>query len=164
MATRWPSGTSASASLRDTVRVPSAGSYRLLTRYAIASGNVSTLDLYVNGTKVATPALVKTGSRAEGIGRASFREQTGFDLDAVTETWTPSVEAFMDPQRAFANEETLDRLRPHGVFGVIAPFNYPVALSVGMLTGAILRAAERRVWCKAQRRPRSRSPCSSRSG
>lgn len=27
-----------------------------------------------------------------------------FDLDAVTETWTPSVEAFMDPERAFANE------------------------------------------------------------
>jgi hypothetical protein len=26
------------------------------------------------------------------------------DLDAITETWTPSVEAFMDPQQAFRNE------------------------------------------------------------
>jgi hypothetical protein len=26
------------------------------------------------------------------------------DVDAITETWTPSVDAFMDPQRAFANE------------------------------------------------------------
>jgi len=41
-------------------------------------------------------------------------------------------------QRAFAQEETADRLRPYGVFGVIAPFNYPIALAVGMLTGAIL--------------------------
>ena len=33
-----------------------------------------------------------------------------FDLDAVTETWTPSVEAFMDPQRAFANEADMTEL------------------------------------------------------
>lgn len=31
-----------------------------------------------------------------------------------------------------------DRLRPYGVFAVIAPFNYPVALAVGMTTGALL--------------------------
>lgn len=31
-----------------------------------------------------------------------------------------------------------DRLRPYGVFAVIAPFNYPVALAVGMSTGALL--------------------------
>lgn len=40
--------------------------------------------------------------------------------------------------RAFPNEETRDLLRPLGVFGVIAPFNFPTALSVGMLTGALL--------------------------
>jgi len=33
-----------------------------------------------------------------------------FDLDAVTETWTPSVEAFMDPKRAFANEADMTEL------------------------------------------------------
>ena len=41
-------------------------------------------------------------------------------------------------QRAFSQEVTSDRLRPYGVFGVIAPFNYPIALAVGMLTGAII--------------------------
>lgn len=41
-------------------------------------------------------------------------------------------------KRAFPNEETRDVLRPQGVFAVIAPFNFPSALSVGMLTGAIL--------------------------
>jgi hypothetical protein len=32
------------------------------------------------------------------------------DVDAVTETWTPSVEAFMDPQRAFADEADMVEL------------------------------------------------------
>jgi 1-pyrroline-5-carboxylate dehydrogenase len=40
--------------------------------------------------------------------------------------------------RAFPSEATTTVLRPHGVFGVIAPFNFPVALSVGMLAGALL--------------------------
>lgn len=33
-----------------------------------------------------------------------------FDLDAVTETWTPSVAAFMDPEQAFANEADMVEL------------------------------------------------------
>ncbi|MGE5169245.1 MAG: aldehyde dehydrogenase family protein [Rudaea sp.] len=41
-------------------------------------------------------------------------------------------------QRAFAHEATEVVLRPHGVFAVIAPFNYPVALATSMLTGALL--------------------------
>jgi len=32
------------------------------------------------------------------------------DVDAVTETWSPSVEAFMDPQQAFANEADMVEL------------------------------------------------------
>ena len=43
-----------------------------------------------------------------------------------------------DLRRAFPQEETSDRLRPVGVFGVIAPFNFPLALSVNMITGALL--------------------------
>ncbi len=30
------------------------------------------------------------------------------------------------------------RMRPYGVFGVIAPFNFPVSISVGMSTGALI--------------------------
>ena len=48
-------------------------------------------------------------------------------------------DGFVRPlKRAFPNEETTDILRPFGVFGVIAPFNFPLALAVGMLTGAVL--------------------------
>jgi len=41
-------------------------------------------------------------------------------------------------QRAAAREMTSDHLRPYGVFGVIAPFDHPVALPAGMLAAAIL--------------------------
>jgi 1-pyrroline-5-carboxylate dehydrogenase len=43
-----------------------------------------------------------------------------------------------DLQRANPREETRDVLRPFGVFGVIAPFNFPVALSIGMSISALL--------------------------
>jgi 1-pyrroline-5-carboxylate dehydrogenase len=43
-----------------------------------------------------------------------------------------------DMRRAFPNERAQVVLRPHGVFAVIAPFNFPVALSVGMMTGALV--------------------------
>jgi len=43
-----------------------------------------------------------------------------------------------DLGRAFSHEETTSILRPLGVFGVIAPFNYPLALAVNMVTGAII--------------------------
>lgn len=36
------------------------------------------------------------------------------------------------------NEETRTVLRPHGVFGVISPFNFPLALATGMSAGALL--------------------------
>ncbi|WP_157083783.1 aldehyde dehydrogenase family protein [Bradyrhizobium manausense] len=29
-------------------------------------------------------------------------------------------------------------MKPYGVFAVIAPFNFPVALSIGMVSGALL--------------------------
>jgi 1-pyrroline-5-carboxylate dehydrogenase len=43
-----------------------------------------------------------------------------------------------DMARAFPQESTSVHLRPAGVFGVIAPFNFPLALSVSMIAGALL--------------------------
>ncbi len=44
----------------------------------------------------------------------------------------------MEMARAFPREATRVVLRPFGVFGVIAPFNFPLALSAAMMTGALL--------------------------
>ncbi len=40
--------------------------------------------------------------------------------------------------RLSPNERTRDILKPYGVFGVIAPFNFPLALAAGMSAGALL--------------------------
>ncbi|BCU77597.1 hypothetical protein llg_23120 [Luteolibacter sp. LG18] len=53
-------GTSATAAIRDTVSVLSSGTYRLETRYSVVGADIGTVDLYVNGTKVATPAFTQT--------------------------------------------------------------------------------------------------------
>jgi hypothetical protein len=50
-----------------------------------------------------------------------------FDLDAVTETWTPSVEAFMDPQRAFANEADMTELITDDASFIANPRPYVVS-------------------------------------
>ncbi len=55
-------GTNSAARIRDTVRAPVAGEYTLETRYSVSGGNVTTIDLYVNGTKVATPTFTKTAA------------------------------------------------------------------------------------------------------
>jgi hypothetical protein len=53
-------GTGATAAVRDTVSVLSSGTYRLETRYVVTGADIGTVDLYVNGTKVATPAFTQT--------------------------------------------------------------------------------------------------------
>ena len=53
-------GTSSSARTRDTVTVLENGTYRLDTKYSVTGANVSTIDLYVNAAKVATPTLTQT--------------------------------------------------------------------------------------------------------
>lgn len=52
------------------------------------------------------------------------------------------------------NERTLSVLRPYGAFLVIAPFNFPLALSAGMAAGAllggnsvILKPSQETPWC-----------------
>lgn len=66
-----------------------------------------------------------------------------------------AAEGFVTPlQPLSANEDVRSVLRPYGVFAVIAPFNFPAALSAGMSGGAllggnavILKPAEDTPWC-----------------
>lgn len=54
-------GSNAAASVRATVNVARTGLYRLDTKYA-TTANFNTIDLLVNGTKVATPVFASTGA------------------------------------------------------------------------------------------------------
>jgi 1-pyrroline-5-carboxylate dehydrogenase len=58
--------------------------------------------------------------------------------------------------RLSENEENRSVLRPYGVFGVIAPFNFPVALAVNMAAGALV-AGNTIVLKPAEETPRSGS-------
>jgi hypothetical protein len=58
-------GTNSAASIRDTVNVLKNGIYKLQTKYSAADGTVTTIDLYVNGAKVATPTFSQTTSESD---------------------------------------------------------------------------------------------------
>lgn len=45
---------------------------------------------------------------------------------------------FVTPLRSTQTDATTDVLRPYGVFGVLAPFNFPVALAVNMSVAALV--------------------------
>ena len=86
--------------------------------------------------ELAAACLIEVGkSRLEAMGEA----EEAIDLVRYYGAQMEENNGFVRPlQRAFDNEETSDRLRPYGVFGVIAPFNFPLALSVGMLSSALI--------------------------
>lgn len=58
-------GTNAGASVRDTVHALRSGMHRLDLRYAVIGGNVSTMNLYVNGTKAQIPVFRSTESESD---------------------------------------------------------------------------------------------------
>ncbi|MFY2560706.1 aldehyde dehydrogenase family protein [Corallococcus terminator] len=65
------------------------------------------------------------------------------------------AEGFVRPMaRLSPNEDTRSVLRPYGVFAIISPFNFPLALAAGMSAGAllggnavILKPSEETPWC-----------------
>ena len=81
-------------------------------------------------------ALLEVGkSRLEAIGEA----EEAIDLVRYYCAEIERNQGFERPMaQAQAAEATRSVLKPYGVFAVIAPFNFPVALSVGMTTGALL--------------------------
>ncbi|HEY0838465.1 MAG TPA: aldehyde dehydrogenase family protein [Azospirillum sp.] len=86
--------------------------------------------------ELGTACLIEVGkSRLEAIGEA----EEAVDLIRYYCDEMERHGGFHRPlKRAFANEETSDVLRPLGVFAVVAPFNFPLALSVNMTTAALL--------------------------
>jgi 1-pyrroline-5-carboxylate dehydrogenase len=80
--------------------------------------------------------LIEVGkSRLEAIGEA----EEAHDLIAYYCDEMERNDGFQrDMARALPNEATRVVLRPIGVFGVIAPFNFPLALSVSMISAALL--------------------------
>lgn len=58
-------GTKASAAVREVVRVLNDGNYTLRTRYRSPTTSITVVDLYVNGTKVATPELLQTENKSD---------------------------------------------------------------------------------------------------
>lgn len=53
-------GKNSAAAVRDTISVPTSGTYILKTRYTAPEGDVKTVDLYVNGNKNSTLLFDKT--------------------------------------------------------------------------------------------------------
>ena len=85
---------------------------------------------------LAVACLYEVGkSRMEAMGEA----EEAIDLARYYADEIEANAGFVRPlKRAFPQEETSDQLRPVGVFAVIAPFNFPLALSVNMMTGALV--------------------------
>ncbi|MEO8136945.1 MAG: aldehyde dehydrogenase family protein [Betaproteobacteria bacterium] len=86
--------------------------------------------------ELAIASLLEVGkSRIEALGEAD-------EVIDLVRYYCAEIERnngyVQDLDRAFAREETASVLRPLGVFGVIAPFNYPLALAVNMVAGAVI--------------------------
>lgn len=84
----------------------------------------------------AMATMIEIGkSRLEALGEA----EEAVDLIRYYCDQAERSDGYRQPlARAFDNESTHDVLRPYGVFAVIAPFNFPLALSVNMMCAALL--------------------------
>lgn len=85
---------------------------------------------------LAIASLLEVGkSRMEAMGEA----EEAIDLVRYYADEMAAHNGFVRPLRqAFPEERTGDVLRPVGVFAVISPFNFPLALSVNMISAALL--------------------------
>ena len=86
--------------------------------------------------ELAALASLETGkSRTEAI----LEVQEAIDLIEAYAGHMEDNEGYTQPLNSFVEgERNVDVLRPYGVFGVIAPFNFPVALSIGMAGSALI--------------------------
>ncbi|BBY28506.1 aldehyde dehydrogenase family protein [Mycolicibacterium sediminis] len=88
-----------------------------------------------NAVDVAATISAETGkSRIEALAEA----QESADLIEHYCAQMESRDGFVTPLRPTATDTTTDVLRPYGVFAVLAPFNFPVALAVNMAAAALV--------------------------
>jgi 1-pyrroline-5-carboxylate dehydrogenase len=85
---------------------------------------------------VSVACLIEVGkSRLEAVGEV----EEAIDLIRHYCSEMEQADGFRDERPgASAAEKCSVVLRPYGVFGVIAPFNFPVALSLGMMSAALV--------------------------
>jgi 1-pyrroline-5-carboxylate dehydrogenase len=86
--------------------------------------------------ELAALASLETGkSRTESI----LEVQEAIDLIEAYAGHMEENDGYTAPLNSYVEgERNVDVLRPYGVFGVIAPFNFPVALSIGMAGSALI--------------------------
>jgi 1-pyrroline-5-carboxylate dehydrogenase len=86
--------------------------------------------------EMAALASLETGkSRTEAI----LEVQEAVDLIEAYAGHMEENDGYRQPLNSFVDgERNVDVLRPYGVFAVIAPFNFPVALSIGMASSALI--------------------------
>jgi len=160
-------------------RDPSTG--EVLARFP--SGTTADVDAAVKAAKAAQPAWEALGweKRADVIARAAdIMKERRPELAALMtlENGKNRVEAYYDVDEAidflkyyswqmrehkgyvttmgkpFPDERCVSVMRPWGVFAVVGPFNFPVAIPCGMTTGAlitgnavVLKPASDTPWC-----------------
>ncbi len=120
---------------------------------AIAAARTAQPDWESLGMPARAAALQKV---ADHISRNKFRYGMGLLLE-VGKSWGEAMgeveeaidmiahyaaeaarnDNFIRTMKTVGNEQGHDVLRPYGVFAVIAPFNFPIALAVGMLSAAL---------------------------
>jgi hypothetical protein len=69
-------GTGSTAAVRKMVFVLKSGTYRLETKYSVSNANITTIGLYVNGVKVATPTFMQTAG-AWGVQKTNITLNAG---------------------------------------------------------------------------------------
>jgi 1-pyrroline-5-carboxylate dehydrogenase len=86
--------------------------------------------------ELAALTSLETGkSRTEAI----LEVQEAIDLIEAYAGHMEENDGYTEPLNSFVEgERNVDVLRPYGVFAVIAPFNFPGALSMGMAGSALI--------------------------
>lgn len=92
-------------------------------------------DFEVELTHIAAIMSAETGkTRLEAYGEA----QEVLDMISHYCELFEKNNGYVAQQKSSEREQNLDVLVPYGTFAVIAPFNFPVALTVGMAVGALV--------------------------